>query len=73
MWQTYHLSQFQVINRNFYNIFIIVIYFIIGWVGDNIIEKSPHLKWYNGPTLKEALDMITPPSRPTDKPLRLPL
>ena len=27
----------------------------------------------NGMTLLEALDSIIPPSRPTDKPLRLPL
>jgi len=46
---------------------------ISGWQGDNMIEKSPNLKWYDGPTLLEALDCIVPPKRPTDKPLRLPL
>jgi len=46
---------------------------ISGWVGDNMVEKSANLPWYKGPTLKEALDLITPPVRPTDKPLRLPL
>lgn len=46
---------------------------ISGWCGDNMIEKSPNLKWYKGPTLLEALNGITPPKRPTDKPLRLPL
>lgn len=46
---------------------------ISGWLGDNIVEKSPHLPWYNGPNLKEALDLIQPPIRPTEKPLRLPL
>jgi elongation factor 1-alpha len=44
-----------------------------GWAGDNLIEKSDNLKWFSGPTLVEALDNITPPSRPTDKPLRVPL
>jgi len=44
-----------------------------GWTGDNMLEKSPNLTWYKGPTLLEALDNITPPKRPTDKPLRLPL
>jgi translation elongation factor EF-1alpha len=29
--------------------------------------------WYKGPTLLEALDLIEPPKRPSDKPLRLPL
>jgi len=46
---------------------------ISGWLGDNLIEKSPNLPWYNGPTLLEALDMMQPPKRPTDKPLRVPL
>ena len=46
---------------------------ISGWSGDNMIEKSTNTPWYKGPTLLEALDLIKPPTRPTDKPLRLPL
>jgi len=46
---------------------------ISGWLGDNMLEKSPNLPWYKGPTLLEALDNITPPKRPSDKPLRIPL
>jgi len=46
---------------------------ISGWTGDNMLEKSPLLPWYKGPCLLEALDLIEPPKRPTDKPLRLPL
>jgi len=46
---------------------------ISGWLGDNMIERSPNLKWYKGPTLLESLDLIQPPKRPADKPLRLPL
>jgi len=46
---------------------------ISGWLGDNMLEKSPNLPWYKGPTLLEALDSITPPKRPSDKPLRIPL
>jgi elongation factor 1-alpha len=46
---------------------------ISGWHGDNMLEKSPNLSWYKGPTLIEALDAIVPPKRPTEKPLRLPL
>ena len=46
---------------------------ISGWCGDNMIDKSPNLAWFKGPTLLEALDGIVPPKRPTDKPLRLPL
>ena len=44
-----------------------------GWTGENLIEKSDNTKWYRGPTMLEALDMIVPPKRPSDKPLRLPL
>ncbi|MBA0734769.1 hypothetical protein Gogos_018662, partial [Gossypium gossypioides] len=46
---------------------------ISGFEGDNMIERSTNLDWYKGPTLLEALDQITEPKRPSDKPLRLPL
>jgi len=46
---------------------------ISGWEGDNMIEKSKNLSWFKGPTLLEALDAVTPPKRPSDKPLRLPI
>jgi len=46
---------------------------ISGWLGDNMLEKSPNLPWYKGPTLLEALDNLLPPKRPSEKPLRLPL
>ena len=44
-----------------------------GFKGDNLIEKSANMPWYNGDTLLEALDKIDPPKRPWDKALRLPL
>merc|ERR1712235_161375 len=58
---------------------------ISGWHGDNMLQTSTNMSWYkgwkverkegnaNGTTLLEALDSIIPPTRPTDKPLRLPL
>jgi len=47
---------------------------ISGWNGDNMIDKSPNMtSWYKGPTLLEALDLIEPPKRPTNLPLRIPL
>uniref|UniRef100_A0A8C2KRT3 Eukaryotic translation elongation factor 1 alpha 1, like 2 n=1 Tax=Cyprinus carpio TaxID=7962 RepID=A0A8C2KRT3_CYPCA len=58
---------------------------ISGWNGDNMLEASPNMTWFkgwkitrkdgsaSGTTLLEALDAIQPPTRPTDKPLRLPL
>jgi len=57
---------------------------ISGWEGDNMLEVSSNMSWFkgwtaerkegngSGKTLLEALDNILPPSRPTDKPLRLP-
>jgi len=58
---------------------------ISGWHGDNMVEKTTNMPWYkgwnmdrkegkaSGYTLFEALDNIIPPTRPSDKPLRLPL
>jgi len=58
---------------------------ISGWAGDNMLEPSPNMPWYKGwqierkgtkfegKTLLQALDVMEPPTRPTDKPLRLPL
>ena len=58
---------------------------ISGWHGDNMLEPSENMPWFKGwtierkegnatgKTLIEALDAISPPKRPTDKPLRLPL
>ncbi|THW47366.1 translation elongation factor 1-alpha [Aureobasidium pullulans] len=57
---------------------------ISGFNGDNMIEVSSNCPWYKGweketktkstgKTLLEAIDAIDTPSRPTDKPLRLPL
>merc|ERR1712078_94249 len=58
---------------------------ISGWHGDNMGKASENMSWYkgwnverkegkaSGTTLLEALDAVIPPTRPTDKPLRLPL
>jgi len=58
---------------------------ISGWHGDNMIDTTDKMPWYkgwaverkegnaSGKTLLEALDAVVAPSRPTDKPLRLPL
>jgi elongation factor 1-alpha len=58
---------------------------ISGWHGDNMLEASDNMPWFKGwtketkagsstgKTLLQAIDSIEPPSRPTDKPLRLPL
>ncbi len=47
---------------------------VSAWTGENIVERSPNMPWYNGPTLVEALDnYIQPPKKPVDKPLRIPI
>ncbi|XP_014690838.3 elongation factor 1-alpha, oocyte form-like [Equus asinus] len=58
---------------------------ISGWHGDNMLEPSTNMPWFKGwkverkegnatgVTLLEALDSILPPTRPVNKPLRLPL
>jgi len=58
---------------------------ISGWHGDNMLEPSTNMPWFKGwtkevkgnvvkgKTLLEAIDNIEPPTRPSDKPLRLPL
>jgi len=46
---------------------------VSAWTGDNLIERSVNMPWYNGPTFVEALDMLEPPSKPIDKPLRIPI
>ncbi len=46
---------------------------VSAWTGDNLIERSINMPWYNGPTLVEALDQLVPPPKPIDKPLRIPI
>merc|ERR1712241_875269 len=58
---------------------------ISGWHGDNMLKPSENMPWFktwsverkegnaSGKTLLNALDAILAPTRPTDKPLRLPL
>ncbi|RLE55314.1 MAG: translation elongation factor EF-1 subunit alpha [Candidatus Methanomethylicota archaeon] len=46
---------------------------VSGWYGDNLVVKSERTPWYEGPTLVEALDEFTPPPRPIEKPLRIPI
>ena len=41
--------------------------------GANVSTKSDKLSWYTGPTLLAALDTLTVPDKPLDKPLRLPI
>ncbi|SYZ79394.1 Hypothetical protein TART1_2247, partial [Trichococcus shcherbakoviae] len=68
-----------------YNPNVVPIIPISGFNGDNMLEKSDNMGWwkkqkiqrksdnYEFETLFDALDNIEPPTRPTDKALRLPL
>ena len=41
--------------------------------GDNIKEKSDNMSWYKGSPLMDELDKLTPPEKPVDLPLRIPI
>ena len=41
--------------------------------GENVVKKSTNMPWYKGGTLLETIDTLTPPEKPVDKPLRLPI
>jgi elongation factor 1-alpha len=68
-----------------YNPAIVPILPISGFNGDNMLERSDKMPWwkkqkierksgaYEFETLFDVLDNIEPPTRPTDKALRLPL
>jgi len=44
-----------------------------GLTGENMKTTGSNMPWYKGPTLIGALDTMTAPERPLDKPLRLPI
>ncbi|MEM4532830.1 MAG: translation elongation factor EF-1 subunit alpha [Desulfurococcaceae archaeon] len=46
---------------------------VSAWTGDNLIERSINMPWYDGPVFVETLDTLEPPSKPIDKPLRIPI
>lgn len=41
--------------------------------GDNVATKSPHMPWYSGPTVLEALDRFQVAEPPQNLPLRVPI
>src|SRR3989338_3213424 len=42
-------------------------------LGENVVNKSAKMPWYTGGTLLETLDTLSPPDKPVNLPLRLPL
>jgi bifunctional enzyme CysN/CysC len=46
---------------------------VSGRGGDNIADRSPHLPWYEGPTVLEALDAFRSEPAPVHQPFRMPV
>ncbi len=46
---------------------------VSAYEGDNVVEESGEMDWYDGPTLYEALDALDRPDQPIDLPLRVPI
>ncbi|MFQ5908908.1 MAG: translation elongation factor EF-1 subunit alpha [Thermoplasmata archaeon] len=46
---------------------------ISAYVGDNVVEKSTNMGFYDGATLLDTVNTMTTPGKPTDKALRLPV
>lgn len=46
---------------------------ISGWTGDNLIENTGKMPWYQGPSLLNIMDELDNPRRQVDKPLRIPV
>jgi len=44
---------------------------VSAWKGDNVTKKTDNLKWFNGPTVLEQLDLFDEPQKPTELPLRM--
>jgi len=43
------------------------------YYGDNVFKKSDKMPWYKGPTIYEAFNLLKPPEKLVDKPLRIPI
>jgi bifunctional enzyme CysN/CysC/sulfate adenylyltransferase subunit 1 len=42
-------------------------------LGDNVAGRSPHMPWYEGPTILDALDRFEKGPAPVQKPVRFPI
>ncbi len=46
---------------------------VSAYYGDNVFKRSDKMPWYDGPTIFEAFDLLKPPMKLIDKPLRIPV
>lgn len=65
----------SLLNKAGYDVSKIPIVPISGWTGDNLVERSKNMPWYDGPTLYEALDSFEVPKKGFEEtsPLRIPI
>jgi len=46
---------------------------ISAYYGDNVAKRSDKMPWYKGPIVLEAFNLLKPPEKLVDKPLRIPV
>jgi bifunctional enzyme CysN/CysC len=46
---------------------------VSGYAGDNVVTRSPHMLWYTGPTVLEALDALETDPPPQGQSFRMPV
>ncbi len=46
---------------------------VSAYYGDNVAEPKDEMDWYDGPTIRELLDSLEEPTKPVDKPMRIPI
>ncbi len=64
---------FKLIERELQTKLIVTYVPVSAWTGDNLMERSSNMPWYDGPVFFEALDVFVVPEKPVDKPLRIPV
>ncbi|MEX2739657.1 MAG: translation elongation factor EF-1 subunit alpha [Candidatus Wukongarchaeota archaeon] len=64
---------FKLIERELQTKLIVTYVPVSAWTGDNLMERSSNMPWYDGPVFFEALDVFVVPEKPIDKPLRIPV
>ncbi|MFX0162623.1 MAG: translation elongation factor EF-1 subunit alpha [Candidatus Hodarchaeota archaeon] len=64
---------FKLIERELNTKLLITYVPVSAWTGDNLMEASPNMPWYDGPIFFDALDVFQVSEKPIDKPLRIPV
>eukprot|EP00536_Pseudo-nitzschia_multiseries_P016884 jgi/Psemu1/321099/estExt_fgenesh1_pm.C_12740003 len=72
-WKTIRSRVLPYLQKVGYNPMKVAVIPISGLRGDNLIEKSDCMRWYDGPTLLGALDRLMRGRKPNLRPLRVPI